>query len=190
MDHILRVVSNPEYGVYYLDTRYAFVTYENQRWHCCTSRVPGVCSQTGITYPAGVLIYRPPENEANRSQRLLAQALDEFLVAGAVVEAVDTVRECDTCHTTLPLTTKHFAHPNNVIAVFRTTCRTCVNDEHRVRNRETYIKRKQAIEDYIKREQVGLGVSRVVRFPDNWKPNREGMRNTMMDRLGICSSLG
>jgi len=29
-----------------------------------------------------------------------------------------------------------------------------------------------------------------VTFPDNWKPNREGMRNTTKGLLGIKSSLG
>jgi len=31
--------------------------------------------------------------------------------------------------------------------------------------------------------------TRLVTFPDNWKPNREGIRNNMKDYLGICSGM-
>lgn len=52
------------------------------------------------------------------------------------------------------------------------------------RRKPTYEKKK--VEAIV---AANTGTRRVT-FPDDWKPNREGMRNTTRDLLGIKSSLG
>ena len=180
MNHILRIVDSPEEGVYILDVRQDFVTYENQRWYICTSRVKGRCSQTGIEYPAGTLVYRPTGNPGNRHQRFLPEA---FAAIGCAPAETTETRECDTCHVTLPLTVTHFAHPHNR-KYYRTTCRACVNIERHAQKLETQRRKKEKLAEHI------ASGARIITFPDNWKPNREGIRNTMKDYLGICSGMG
>jgi len=180
MNRIIRIVSQTGDGVYMLDVQHEFVTYENQRWHLCASRVPGRCSQTGTEYAAGALVYRPTGNPGNRNQRLLPEAF----VTDAGHQATTTeIRECDTCHVTLPLTVTYFAHPHNR-KHFRTTCRACVNIERSARKLETHRRKKDLAEN------PSVEGSRVVHFANDWKPNREGIRNNLKDYLGICSGMG
>jgi len=180
MNGILKIVKQTGDGVYLLDVRHDFVTYESQRWHLCNSRVPGRCSQTGIEYAAGALVYRPTGNPGNRGQRFLPEA---FAAIGHAPAETTETRECDTCHITLPLTVTHFAHPHNR-KYYRTTCRTCVNIERHKRKLETQRRKKE------RAENPSVEGSRVVHFANDWKPNREGIRNTMKDYLGICSGMG
>ncbi len=166
-------------GTYVLNVRHEFRVYPNQRWHSCQARVPGRCAATGIEFKAGATIYKAEGSPTNRSVRFVPQA---FLANAKYVPPTTQQQTCDTCGVTLPLTTVYFAHPKNR-KEFRTTCRTCTNTERYAKKLETQRTKKEVAE---KRTIEG---TRLVTFPDNWKPNREGIRNNMKDYLGICSGM-
>jgi hypothetical protein len=81
------------------------------------------------------------------------------------------------------MTKAHFAHPKNK-AEFRTTCRNCMNELRYEKKRATEIAKASVPQDDKPAN------TRLVTFPDSWRPNREGMRSSTKDLLGIKSSMG
>jgi hypothetical protein len=176
---IFQIIEQHE-DAFILNIRYETNTYTNQRWYKCNSRVPGRCAGTGQEYLAGTTVYRPEGNPGNRIQRMLPEA---FTDKSGYEPVCTETRECDTCHVELPLTAKYFAHPQNR-KEFRTTCRTCMQNERHQRKKETVQAKKEKI---VQHKAEGI---RTVTFPDTWHPNRDGARSSIKDMLGICSGLG
>ena len=183
MTKIIRIVDHPEEGVYFLDIRNDFVTYENQRWYICTSRVPGTCSETGIEYVGGTPVYQPTGNPGNRAQRLLPEAFARILGEEYQPEKPPGDQECDMCHETLPLTVDNFARTKDR-KKFGTRCRLCTAKNKSTRKYEIECARRK------RAEEAKIAGTKLIKFSDTWKPNREGARNGMKDLMGICSSLG
>lgn len=75
-DKLVAIEQRPGEGLALLSVYDFGQIYSSQLWCRVTARKAGECSATGVSYPAGSLVYRPIGNPGNRSMRFLATAID------------------------------------------------------------------------------------------------------------------
>jgi hypothetical protein len=100
------------------------------------------------------------------------------------------MRVCTDCKKELPETEEFFGRKKTHANGLQNVCKECRRKE----NYEQYKKRAEKRRQEVMRLNAerawarSQGV-RSVTFPDNWKPNREGLRSNYEDKTGIASSL-
>lgn len=94
-------------------------------------------------------------------------------------------KTCVRCNNSLPMTMEYFPPRKNSADGFNNRCRECMRDMARLGTEKRAEQAQEKREYEEKRKADGR---RVVRFGNDWKVNREGIRDTFKDYTGVASS--